>query len=373
MRAILICLLFLFSLSVLLTPQTHAQQPTPVSNYYKGKVVAVTKEGTKDVGGTKNIFQNLKIRLLEGPDKDKDISVEYGGTFTITQAQKVSPGETVILMKTEGPDKKVSYRIADRYRLPMLLYLILAFFAAVIVVAGRKGAGAVIGLVISLAVIIFFIVPQILSGSDPLFISIIGSLVILVTTIYLAHGFNRHTHIALVATCASLFLTALLSILFVRLAQLSGLGTEDAYSLQQMFKNTINFQGLLLGGIIIGSLGVLDDVTTTQATTIDEFAKADEKSTMQTLIKKGMVVGRTHIASVVNTLVLAYAGASIGIFIFLVLGVRNDIQPLWVILNSEVIAEEVVRSLAGSIGLVLAVPITTILAAFFAKYSVKIK
>lgn len=363
-----IACIFLSSFAAPTFAQTNSQV-----YYYKAKVITITKEGAKDVGGTKNIFQDLKAQLLDGPEKGKTVSLEYGGMFTITQAQKVKAGETIVLTQTQGQDKKVLYRVADKYRLPTLLYITLAFFLAVLVVAGKKGAGAIAGLLISLAVIVFFIVPQILSGNDPLFISIIGSLFILVTTIYLAHGLNRHTTIALVATCASLLLTAFISILFVNISNLSGFGTEDAYALSQTFKNTINFQGLLLGGIIIGSLGVLDDVTTTQATTIDEFAKADEKSTMETLIKKGMVVGKTHIASVVNTLVLAYAGASMGVFIFLILGVNNNVQPLWVMLNSEVFAEEIVRSLAGSIGLILAVPITTVLAAFFAKYSVKIK
>jgi uncharacterized membrane protein len=371
MRILYSIFISIFAL-LLFSPVVLAQHSAPQANYYKGKVVEITTEGMKDVGGEKNIFQNVKIQILEGPDRGKEITTEYGGMFTITKAQKLTDGETVILMQTRQEGKSL-YRISDRYRLPSLLYIGAAFILAVIIVAGKKGLGALVGLTVSIAVIMLFIIPQILAGSDPLFISILGSIIILITTIYLAHGFNHHTHMALVATCISLILTAFISILAVNITRLSGFGTEDAYTLAQMFRNTINFQGLLLGGIIIGSLGVLDDVTTTQATTIAEFAKADERSTMEALIKKGMIVGRTHIASVVNTLVLAYAGASMGVFIFLVLGLQNNVQPLWVILNSEVLAEEIVRSLAGSIGLVLAVPITTILAAFFAKYSVKIK
>jgi uncharacterized membrane protein len=191
-------------------------------------------------------------------------------------------------------------------------------------------------------------------------------------TMYLAHGFGTQTHIALSATALSLFLTALFSILFVSLAKLSGMGTEDAYSLQQGFGQVINFRGLLLGGIIIGALGVLDDVTTTQAAAIHELHETNPKASFEDLFRKGMRVGQTHIASVINTLVLAYAGASIGIFIYLHLGIKQDIQPLWVMLNSEVIMEEVIRTLAGSLGLILAVPITTLLAAFFAKNTIKI-
>jgi uncharacterized membrane protein len=203
-------------------------------------------------------------------------------------------------------------------------------------------------------------------------ISIVGSAVILLVTMYLAHGFTRQTTLALSATAISLFLTGIFAVVFVSLARLSGLGSEDAYSLQQGFGQTINFHGLLLGGIIIGTVGVLDDVTTTQAATIHELAEANPKSTFEDLVKKGMRVGREHIASVVNTLVLAYAGASIAVFIYLQIGIQQQSQPLWVMLNSEVIMEEVIRTLAGSLGLVLAVPITTIIAAFFAKNEIKI-
>jgi uncharacterized membrane protein len=194
----------------------------------------------------------------------------------------------------------------------------------------------------------------------------------MVTTIYLAHGVSQQTTIAIISTFVSLIITIVISILFVDLIKLSGTGSEDIYSLVQGFKGTINFQGLLLGGIIIGTLGVLDDVTTTQTTTMYTLAEANPAYTVSTLFKHGMKIGREHITSLVNTLVLAYAGASIGVFIYLFLGMKQGTAPLWVMLNSEFIVEEIVRTLSGSIGLVLAVPITTLLASFFAKYSVKI-
>lgn len=360
-------------IGILLFPAQCLAQTAPQQTYFKAKVTKITKEGTKEVTGTKNLFQDVSLIFLDGPEKGKQVTVEYGGIFTITNDQKVTPSDTVIVSSIMTPDHKTEYHIIDKYRIPQVLVLIGVFFISVIAVAGRKGAGGILGMVISLSIIIWFIIPQILAGHDPLLISIIGGIVIFTISIYLAHGFNHQTHVALLATCISLFITAILAILFVNVAKMSGMGSEDAYTLQQTFKNTIQFKGLLLGGIIIGVLGVLDDVTTTQSTTISEFADSDEKATYQTLVKRGMKVGREHIASVVNTLILAYAGASIGIFIFLILGVKNNIQPLWVILNSETITEEIIRSLAGSIGLILAVPITTVLAAFFAKYSLKIK
>lgn len=371
LRRVMLAVLLSFFLLGSPSQAVAQTQPSP-QEFYKARVTKIIADTKKTVGNRQNLTQLIAVTLLDGPDKGKTLTLEHGGMFTISQAQKVAAGETIILRRVVTPEKKSQYFVADKYRLPMVGGIILGFFAIVFLIARRKGLGALIGMGISLAVIMYYIVPQILSGADPLMISITGSIFILVTTMYLAHGFSKQTHIALTATALSLFLTALFAILFVSLAKLSGLGSEDAYSLAQGFGQTINFQGLLLGGIIIGALGVLDDVTTTQAETIHQLAVDNPKSTFEILMKKGMAVGREHIASVVNTLVLAYAGASIGIFIFLHLGIQQHTEPLWVMLNSEIIMEEVIRTLAGSLGLILAVPITTVLAAFFAKNTIKI-
>lgn len=385
----LILLLFSFSLISLITQTfltsiTHAQTPTslergreaalrsPKQEFYKAKVISILEEGKKPVGNGENLFQKVELRILERPEKDKTVTVEHGGMFTITEKQKLRSDDTVILSKTVS-EGKTTYRIADIYRLENLLYILAGFFLLVVITAGRKGFGSFLGMLISLAVIVFYIVPQILNGANPLMVSLIGSLFIMVSTIYLAHGFSRQTTIAICSTIISLVLTILLSVMFVNLSKLSGLGSEDIYSLIQGFAGKINFQGLLLGGIIIGTLGVLDDVTTTQTATIFALAEANRKYTIKDLITQGMKVGREHIASLVNTLVLAYAGASIGVFIFLILALRQQSQPLWVILNSELIVEEIIRTIAGSASLVLAVPITTVMASFFARYSLKIK
>jgi uncharacterized membrane protein len=355
--------------------QTHAQNaPEAVKpEFIKGKVITVEKEGKREVGGTENIFQNVRIRIEEGADKGKEVKVEYGGVFILTNEQKVAQGDTVVLSKiTDAKTGKAVYAISDKYRLPILLWLIVGFFVFVIAIAGKKGVGSIIGMIISVAVIFLFIVPQILQGHNPLLISILGSITILVTTIYLAHGFSQQTTVALAATFISLLFTGILAVLAVNISHLSGMGSEDIYALQQGFKDTINFRGLLLGGIIIGAIGVLDDVTTTQTATIFSLAHANERLSVKDLFTRGMKIGREHITSLVNTLVLAYAGASIAIFIFLHIGLQTQAQPLWVMLNSEVLAEEIIRTLAGSIGLIMAVPITTFLAAFFARYSLKI-
>ncbi len=365
-------LIAIFFFFFLLFPASALAQTQPSQSFEKAKVVSVDQDGMKNINGRQNPYQNLTLQILEGSEKNKQIKLEYGGNTVITESQKVHVGDTVVLTTITG-NGKTTYAITDRYRLPSLLFITLVFFGLVFLLTGKKGLGSIAGLIISLLIIVMFIVPQILNGADPLTISIVGSLVIMIVTLYLAHGFNSRTTIAVVATFVSLVLTGILAILSVNIAKLSGLGSEDAYNLLMGTGKLINLQGLLLGGIIIGALGVLDDTTTTQSTTVAELAEANPSYSMQTLFKKGMVIGREHIASLVNTLVLAYAGAAMGIFIFIIITLQNHTQPWWVIFNSEVLAEEVVRTLAGSLGLVLAVPITTILAAFFAKNEIKIK
>lgn len=342
---------------------TFAQQQ-PNQRYLKATILEVLEEGKKDIAGQQNFVQKLKVRITDNPEKDKELTITHGGIFNITPLQLLRNGDQVILIKSENPDGTAVYSIMDKYRLNNVIYILIGFFFLVVLVSGKKGFGSLLGMGVSLAIILSFIVPQILAGRDPLLISIVGSIAIMMVSIYLAHGFSKTTHIAVASTTITLTLTGFLAVLFVRLASLTGLGSEDTYLLQ-FGPSAINLQGLLLGSMIIGALGVLDDTTTTQSATIAELAKTDKTLSAKELAEKGLVIGHEHIASLVNTLVLAYAGASLGIFILFVMNPSH--QPYWVILNSEVIVEEVIRTIAGSIGLILAVPITTIIASYFAK------
>src|SRR6185369_14653384 len=284
-----------------------------------------------------------------------------GKGTTIRESQKVRVGEKVVILKTVTPTGAV-YQIVDQYRLDSLLPLIIFFFVLILILSRLKGLGSIAGLFVSLLVITQFIVPQILAGRDALVVSIFGSFFIMITTIYLAHGFSRKTHVAVVATCIALIVTGFLGYFFVDFVHLSGLGNDDTFSLQFGQTANINFKGLLLGGIIIGALGVLDDITTGLSATIEELKLANPSYTFLHLVRSGFRVGSEHIASLVNTLVLAYAGVALPLFLFIILNPLH--QPLWAILNSEMIVEEIVRTLAGSIGLILAVPITTVLSAW---------
>ncbi|MCS7092656.1 MAG: YibE/F family protein [Patescibacteria group bacterium] len=338
--------------------------PPPKEEIFRAKVDEIVEEGNRDIAGYQNMFQKVKVRVLDGAEKDSVHEIEHGGAFRITEQQKVKVGDNVVLLKYTPPGSEAQYHIVDKYRLDVLYVALFAFFVLIFAFSRWRGIGSFLGLILSFVIIIRYMVPQIVSGTDPLRVSIISALIIMTTTIYLAHGFSRQTSVALLGTAISLVLTGLLSILLVNLANLSGLGSDDAYALRLGQTADINFKGLLLAGMIIGVLGVLDDITTSLSASVFEVAKANPKQKFKDLVASGLRVGREHVASLVNTLILAYAGSSLPILLFIVINPNNI--PIWAIVNSELITEEIVRMLAGSIGLLTAVPITVLLAAKFA-------
>lgn len=340
-------------------------QEAPGQSFAKARVQSVDKEGTKEIHGFSNLYQDVTLKILDGPDAGQIIKLEHGGTNQITAGQKVHAGETVVLTTFTEQDGTTEHIIVDSYRLPWLAIFGIIFVIFVLAVTGWKGLGSLAGLVFSLAIITFWIAPQILKGHDPLLISIAGSFVILFLTTYVAHGISRQTTMALIATFGSLIITGLLSILAVYVTRMTGVSSDEVYSLQlNQSTAAINTQGLLLGGIIIGMVGALNDVTTTQAATVFELVHSMAKPTFAHVVKRSLIVGREHILSLVNTLVLAYAGSSLAVFLFLILNPSG--QPLWVMLNSETLFDEAIRTIIGSFGLILAVPVVTFMAAWSA-------
>jgi len=352
-----------FILFTLFCTSVKAQGSSPSDEFFRAKVEAITNQGEIITDSVSSPFQDLKLQILDAPEKGKEIEIDYGKEISLTQDQLVNVGQTVVLDKTTGPDGTPLYQITDNYRLNNVWPIIIFFFLIVLLLSQWKGAGSILGLIISLGVILKYIVPQILAGHDPLTVSIIGCLIIMVTTIYLAHGFSVKTTIAVISTFLTLVGIGILSALFVKITFLTGLGSEDAASLRFGATSNIDFRGLLLWGILIGALGVLDDVTTGLSASVFELHKASPGMTFPQLFKSGLAIGKEHISSLVNTLVLAYAGAALPIFLMITLNVNR--YPLWSILNDGLIIEEVVRTLAGSIGLVAAVPLTTLLATLY--------
>lgn len=358
---VILCLIF-----VILPFSVSAQEEIiPVQEYRKAEVIKILEEKEIEIYENKQPYQKIEVKVLDGSDKGSIQTIEHGKTIKLKTNQLVKEGDVVVLYKGGFNEQVDDYQIIDKYRINNIYFIAIIFFVLVLAVGRIQGLGSIIGLAISFFVIIKFIVPQIISGADPLLTSIIGSSIIMLTTIYLSHGFSVKTTIAIASTVLTLVVTGLLAIFAVKSSSLIGMGNELAYgfSFNEKLAN-LNLRGLLLGGIIIGTLGVLDDVTTTQSSTIFELKKANPSLSFKELIERGFKVGKDHISAVVNTLVLAYTGASLPILILII--VNPSGQPLWLMLNSEYIAEEIIRSLVGSFGLVLSVPIATILASWVA-------
>lgn len=297
----------------------------------------------------------ILIRMEEGPDAGDIISLPSAGP---TNADRFTPGDEVFVnYSPEGPIE-TRYTFSDFRRGTPLLFLGGLFAIVVVALSRLKGVAALVGLAISLLILTRFVLPAILEGSNPVIVVVAGGALIMFVTLYLAHGMNALTSTALLGTLVSLILTGLLAFLFVEIGNFTGLASEEALFLQ-FSADQVNLKGLLLGGIIIGALGVLDDVTVTQASAVWELNAANPTMGFAELYKSALRIGRDHISSTVNTLVLAYAGSSLPLLVLF--AVSN--QSLGRTLNGEVIAEEVVRTGVGNIGLVASVPITTALAA----------
>ena len=300
--------------------------------------------------------------LVEGPDRGRSIAQDFPVGPGVPQFDE---GETVILAHDPRAAEGFQYRFADRSRESVLAWLALGFAVAVVALGRLRGLAALIGLAATFAVLLRFVLPAILEGESPLLVAVVGAAVIAFLALYLAHGFTPMTSVALVGTLASLALTTILANVFVEAAKISGLATEEAF-IVRVGAAQIDLAGLILGGVVIGALGAIDDMTVTQASAVWELRAANPGMSPGALARSGMRIGRDHVASTVNTLFLAYAGASMPLLVLFVLSQ----QSLVTVANTEIVATEIVRTLVGSIGLVASVPLTTWLAAYIAPRSI---
>jgi len=359
-------LLFAFAF----TSSTFAQMPGNLNfkdSYLQGKIISILSQKTQTTDGQKSLDQKFKVQLLEGKDKGKTVVIEMSGDPKTSQA--INPEDTVVIDSKQYANGKTEYSIYEPYRLNYLLLVLIAFMLLIGFVAGKKGIGAIIGLGVSLTIITLWIIPQILQGQDPLQTCIIGGFIILVVTTYIAHGISLKTTVAIIGTSLAFLIAGWLATTIVDLMKTTGLGSEDIYNLQM--GTSINPKGLLLGGILIATLGALNDITTTQSMTIFTLVKENPKQKLSELFSKGMAIGKEHIASLINTLVLAFAGSSLAVLIFFELNPLH--LPIWVILNNESTMEEIIKSIVGSSALILAVPITTFIAAWVASQGTSLK
>lgn len=302
---------------------------------------------------------NLECRRAEfvvvgGPDEGLRTWQEFEiSAFT----PEFEIGEGVVLRIIQNEELGIVFEYSDRDRRGVLVSLLLLFTVAVVALGRLRGLAAIAGLAVSVAILVGFISPSIISGNDPVLVATVGGAAIALIALYLTHGWRNLTHVAVVGTFSALALTLGLSWVVAEAARFSGFATEEAVFVSLV--GTVDVSGLLLAGAVLGAIGALDDITVTQASTVLELRQAGEEDA-QGLYRRGIRVGRDHIASTVNTLFLAYAGASLPLILLSTLsGVGFGL-----VANSEMVAVEVVRTLVGSVGLVAAVPLTTGLAAW---------
>jgi len=329
------------------------------------QVLQIIDQGTINLGGVNQAYQLLSVKILSGQFKDTVEQVSYGKNQIQPAGIQFHPGDEIMVVVSTGPDGSTAVDYADAVRTRPILILLAVFILALLIVARWKGFRSLLALAFSFVVVIGYIIPHIIHGEDPVRVSIIGSMILLIVTLYLTYGWNIKTHSAVIGILVTLVITGVLAWLFVKIALLTGNGNEEALYLIQMPGIKVDLRGLLLGGIIIGSLGVLDDLVITQASAVFELKEANQTLGLRDLFGKAYRIGQDHVASTVNTLVMAYTGVALPMLLLFSLARGNYGQ----LINVASVAEEIVRTIVGSVGLVAAVPVSTFIATLLALYS----
>jgi uncharacterized membrane protein len=341
--------------------------------YDIGKVISIDGEKIDEdsFGGSKVLSQKLQILFsnAENP-KGKTIKQLYQ-TDAIDSKAKMKKGDELILRHEPkiydyNKDGETEiYTITDKYRFNNILWICLIFIIMIFALAGIRGLSSLVGMAFSFIVLTQVLIPGIINGTDLLALTFGVGLLILSVTMYIGHGFTKKTTISLAAGLLAITLATFVSGWVVDFTFLSGFGSEDPFHLKGSgITNNINLRGLLVSGIIIGAIGIMDDVTIAQAVDIEEISKANTNMSKWQLFWRGMAIGQDHIISLINTLVLAYVGTALPLVLSITV---NNFSPFWVIFNDQMVAEEIVRSLVGSMCILLAIPITNGLAAYFLK------
>ena len=323
--------------------------------YVRGTVLSTQVREIEGAEGS--MVQEMRVRLDSGADKGQEVTVVHGGVLADASTGIVE-GDRVVLAKSEAGGTTEWY-LADRYRLPWTAGLVALLLAIAIAVGGKRGVAATLGLAASVAVVAFVMLPQIAGGVQPMLVAFLGAVAIATLTTFITHGANRDSGIVLGSILVSLVIGTVGALLATWALNLGGIGSEEAVAITYGPLADMDLRGLLVAGVILGCLGVLDDVAATQVAAIKEIAKADPLLTARQLYRRGMRIGAHHVAALINTLFLAYAGASLPL---LVVGLVNSTLPIWAFINTEAVSEEIVRTVVGSGALILAVPIATLLA-----------
>lgn len=333
---------------------------------FEAKVVRISEQ--KDIrreDGSTATQQNLVLKGLSGAWKGKQVEFEGISDIEVASAGVYEVGDRVLVQRAVDMEGNERFYVTDLVRRGYLYLLGLIFVLIILVIGRQKGLRSLIGLAASFIIIVKFILPKILAGNNPLLIGLIGAFFILMLMIYLTEGWGRKSHLSALSVLISLLATMALSSAFTKLARLSGM-SEDASFLIGLSQTPINFQGLLLAGMLIGAIGVLDDVIISQIEAARQIKEANPCMGKRQVFQAAFAIGNTHLGTMVNTLFLTYAGASLPLLLLFVIN-QGAFASFGQVINNEVIATEIVRTLAGSIGVALSMPIATYFGAYWLK------
>ncbi len=369
-------LLFSFVRPVLAVSQTaninSNVNQTIVTHSAQAQVLKVLQERiiTRN-NGAKSKQQNLQLKILTGPLTGKLVKYQGISKLDVVGNNVYKAGDKVVVNYSAGLNGQNTFYIMNYIRENSLWWLLLLFIVVILLIGRSQGLKAILSLSLSFVFIIKVMIPLIIQGFNPLLVGGLGSFVILLIIVYLTNGINKKSHIALLSILISLIVTAGLAIFFSNLAHLTGTAQEEVTYLIEAGP-AINFQGLLLAAIIIGTLGILDDIVIGQVEVVTQIRSLNPRLPFKKTFTMSMKVGRAHLGAVVNTLFLAYVGMSLPLIVLIGLH-QTPFLSFFQIVNSEKISTEIVRTLVGVIGLSLSVPITTWLAARYLQGDKKLK
>lgn len=344
----------------LILPQSVPAQELHNDNQgtWRGLVSEVQSEEIKIIPGTdtEHKYQTLRVEILDGPEQGKNIIIE-NDYLELEKGDKFYFNHLVFI------DGSEVYAVTNLDRRDSLIFFASLFVIVVLAFGRWQGFRALVSLTVSFGAIFYVLLPGLLKGYNPLLISFLVASAILAAAIFFTHGINRMSAVAYGGTMLSILLTGILAVVAVKMSDLSGFVSDESVYLNLNTGGTLDFTGLLLGAIIIGVLGALDDIAITQAAVVAELFDSNEAMSKLEAYRRAIRVGKDHVGALVNTLVLAYAGVSLPLLLYFNLSALS----FWSLVNSEIFATEIIRTIVGSIGLVMTVPIVTSLAVIYLK------
>jgi len=346
----------------------QAEQPAGQADTFQAEVIEIINTDNKlREDGTFFEQQDLRLRALDGRLKGQEL-IYYGvSDIEVGNANVYQIGDKVFVDSYVNDIGQTVYYVVDFVRSGPLIWLTVIFVLVVLLIGRSKGLRALLGLLISFFIIIKLMLPRILAGGNPLVISLISGVIILTFIIYLSEGFRRKSHIAIFSVLLSLTVTAILSVIFTTLTRLSGMSQEESNFLIGTTATAINFRGLLLAGFVIGTIGVLDDIIIGQIEAVEQIKKLNPALSARQVFNSAYKVGNAHLGAIINTLFLTYASTSLPLLLLFIVNAGQI--SLIRVFNMEIISIEIVRTLIGSIGVVLSMPIATGLASLFLQRS----